>query len=173
MAGDLVSTSTSNTQISTIGTVEYLEHSGRNSAGKLTANYIAPAQGAGNITIYAVGLAANGANGFSGDNVSPAITLELTEDDTNIENPTKVNTADFSSEITAFPNPSKGLFTINLGRELNGVTTKLKSASGNLIETKVYSSVKDFNIEINQTSGIYFLTIETATKSATVRLVKD
>ncbi len=179
MAGDLVSTSTSNTQISTIGSVEYLEHSGRNSAGKLTAKYTAPTQGTGNITIYAIGLAANG-TGSSGDNVSPAITFQFTEEVSNDgdnndgdNEPTRVNNIDFSNEITAYPNPSKGRYTINLGQELNEVTTKLQSASGNLIETKVLSSVKEFSFEISQPAGIYFLTIETESKSATIRLVKD
>ena len=180
MAGDLLSTTTPNTQITTLNSVEYLEHSRLNTAGKFTVTYNAPTKGTGTVTIHAVGLASNDGTSSAGEDTSPAITFQFTEEVSNGEDnneddnePTKINTVDFSNEITAFPNPSKGRYTINLGQELNEVTTKLQSASGNLITTQVLSSVKEFSFEISQPAGIYFLTIETESKSATIRLVKD
>lgn len=166
MAGDFTSTSTSNTQISTLNSVEYLEHSGLNSNGTLTASYTAPDQGTGTVTIYAVGLAANG-SGNSGDNVSPAFTLDLTE-----EVSTNLEMVDFSNEVAVFPNPSTGTFNINLGEELSNVKTKLNTASGELIESDSYSSAEVLQLSINAPAGIYFYTIETESKSGTIRLIK-
>ncbi len=170
MAGDFTSTTSDNTQITELNSVKYLEHTTRSSTGVFTATFTAPTQGTGNITFYASGISANGNGGTSGDNAAPGQTLQLTE--TENETPTSLNTTDFSNEVAVFPNPSTGTFTVNLGEELSNVKTKLNTASGELIESDSYSSAEVLQLYINAPAGIYFYTIETESKSATIRLIK-
>ncbi len=153
-----------------MNSVKYLEHTTRSSTGVFTATFTAPTQGTGNITFYASGISANGNGGISGDNAAPGQTLQLTE--TENETPTSLNTTDFSNEVAVFPNPSTGTFTVNLGEELSNVKTKLNTASGELIESDSYSSAEVLQLYINAPAGIYFYTIETESKSATIRLIK-
>lgn len=72
-----------NTQISTIGNRQYVEHSSPAlSAGTFVfiASWTAPTIGTGNVTIYSDGVVANGNNGTSGDDPAGPVTLVLTEE---------------------------------------------------------------------------------------------
>ncbi|WMX12583.1 choice-of-anchor V domain-containing protein [Aureispira sp. CCB-E] len=71
-----------NTQISTIGSRQYVEHS----SPALTANnfvfiasWTAPAIGTGNVTIYSDGIVGNGNNATSGDDPAGPVSVVLTE----------------------------------------------------------------------------------------------
>ncbi len=79
MAGNFTSVSTSNTQLSPLGQVVYLEHSGTNLTGELMANWKAPSNGVGPINLYGIGLAVNGNGSTFGDEVSAPLTVTLTE----------------------------------------------------------------------------------------------
>ncbi|MEZ4850847.1 MAG: choice-of-anchor V domain-containing protein [Bacteroidia bacterium] len=78
-AGSLGSTITPNTRISNIGSRQYIEQNGLNSAGNFRVNWTAPATGSGNITFYYTGLAANGNGGSSGDQGTAKVTSIITE----------------------------------------------------------------------------------------------
>jgi hypothetical protein len=107
MAGSLSSPETSNTQVSTVNSVEFLEHSGVSSSGVFRSLYTAPIQGTGKVTLYGVGMAVNG-SGTSGDNVSQPVQLILNEDvATSVFDPISIE------ELSVFPNPSiSGVFSI-------------------------------------------------------------
>ncbi|MCB0846700.1 MAG: PKD domain-containing protein, partial [Bacteroidetes bacterium] len=78
-AGSLGSTITPNTRISNIGSRQYIEQNGLNSAGNFRVNWTAPATGSGNITFYYTGLAANGNGSSSGDQGTAKVTSIITE----------------------------------------------------------------------------------------------
>ena len=78
-AGSLVSALTSNTQIVTIGGVDYLEHQGASSSGVFQSSWTAPAAGSGAVSIYGRGLATNGNGGTSGDATSASVVFGLIE----------------------------------------------------------------------------------------------
>ena len=71
-----------NTQISTIGSRQYVEHSTPALSANtfvFIASWTAPAINTGNVTIYADGVVANGNNSTSGDDPAGAVSLVLTE----------------------------------------------------------------------------------------------
>ncbi|MFZ9029422.1 MAG: choice-of-anchor V domain-containing protein [Crocinitomicaceae bacterium] len=80
MAGDMTATLTGNTQISVIGAVEYLEHTSISSTGVFEATWVAPTAGAGDVTLYGIGVAANGNFNTTGDLASSPTSLTLTEE---------------------------------------------------------------------------------------------
>ena len=168
MAGDLVSASSLNTQISTVNDVKYLEHDGISSTGIFTAAYTAPIEGTGTVTLYGIGLAANRSDDSEGDNVSSPVTLSLTEDQE-----TGLEEREFSAKLSAYPNPSNGIYTIDLGSQYSNISTKLCNASGEVIFTTSYQNIKEIQMDIDQSAGIYFLVIETENKTGSIRLVKD
>tara|TARA_B100000809_G_scaffold174923_1_gene172227 strand:- start:270 stop:1193 length:924 start_codon:yes stop_codon:yes gene_type:complete len=180
MAGDLVSVETSETQIATVNAIKYLEHDGRSSTGIFKAVYKAPSEGTGTITLYGIGLAANGSgSGNSGDNVSNAITLSLAEgvaeeeEEEEEETPTSLEEHDFSTKLSAYPNPSNGLYNIELGSQYSNITTKLCSTSGEVLSTKNYQNINSIQMLIDEPAGVYFLVIETENNRGSIRLIKD
>ena len=78
-AGNLLTTTTANTQLSTISNGrEFVEHQGRSTTGMFIATWEAPAAGTGDVLVYSIGIAVNGA-GTSGDNTSPTVQTVLSE----------------------------------------------------------------------------------------------
>lgn len=170
MAGSFIAAQTTETQISSIDDVQYLEHDGRSATGVFTATYTAPSEGTGTVTVYSAGLAANG-SGSSGDNASPTVTVSLTENE--VDEPTGLMENEFSQSLAAYPNPSNGTFNIDLGKEYSNISTKLCNAAGEVISTDTYNNLNNLNMTIDQASGVYYLIIETGDKSGSVRLIKD
>jgi len=61
-------------------------------------------------------------------------------------------------EVTIFPNPSKGIVTINLG-DLNKASIKVFSIYGQLIHQQENISEPLLKFELNEASGLYFIEI--------------
>ncbi|RFN58858.1 T9SS type A sorting domain-containing protein [Marixanthomonas ophiurae] len=77
------------------------------------------------------------------------------------------------SNLTLYPNPTDGNFTIDLGREYSGVTVQIYNILGQLIADERYASAKFIQKEINTSAGIYFIKVSIAKKgSSTLRIVK-
>jgi len=81
-AGSFGTPTSTNTQVSTVSSREYLEHSApATGAGTytFTAPWTAPTSGTGNVTFYGIGMTVNGNLGTSGDDPSTTTTLVLNE----------------------------------------------------------------------------------------------
>jgi hypothetical protein len=79
-AGNFISTSTSNSRISTLNGRKYAEQQGASSTGIFTFEWDAPGNsGTGQVTFYSVGLAVNGNGGTSGDQVTAPGSISLSE----------------------------------------------------------------------------------------------
>ena len=84
-----------------------------------------------------------------------------------------INETIFTTVITAFPNPSNGQFTIDLGKEYTNVTVQITSMLGQIISSEKFDSAKNIKQEINASQGMYFVSISTATgESAIVKVLK-
>lgn len=77
-AGNFSSVLTPQSQISTIGARQYPEQQSQSSTGLFRFTWVAPASGAGNITLYAMGNAVNG-SGTAGDQPSLPVSILITE----------------------------------------------------------------------------------------------
>lgn len=78
------------------------------------------------------------------------------------------------SNLSMYPNPSNGSFTINLGREYTDVTVQVINMLGQTISSEKYASAKTIEQEINASAGIYFVKVSTAKEgSNTLRIIKQ
>lgn len=124
--GDLLSTTTANTQLSTIANGrEFVEHQGRSSTGTFIATWTAPVVGTGAVTIYGIGMAVNG-SGTAGDNTSSTTQVVLSEspassvDDLNRE----------ESSFNIFPSPNNGAFNVTNRAEKGPITVQVYNLEG-------------------------------------------
>lgn len=78
-------------------------------------------------------------------------------------NNTILSTGDEHLEkFSIFPNPSKGIFTINLKSESNQISNQINDIKGRVIFSNNYKNVNYFSVEINLKriqSGIYLVTV--------------
>ncbi|MDC8001707.1 SBBP repeat-containing protein [Aequorivita todarodis] len=76
--------------------------------------------------------------------------------------------------ISLYPNPSKGSFTVDLGKEFQNATVEISNMMGQIISSEKYSSVKTITQQINASAGIYFVKVSTAKEgSNTLRIIKQ
>jgi len=69
-------------RVASTGGLQFLEHSTpavSSTSSTFSATWVAPVAGTGTVTVYGVGMAANGNGGTSGDNVSSAVAVSFTE----------------------------------------------------------------------------------------------
>lgn len=76
--------------------------------------------------------------------------------------------------FTIYPNPSTGIFTIDLGKDYTDVSVGIYNILGQLISSETYASAKTIPQEINTSAGIYFVKVSTAKEgSSTLRIIKQ
>lgn len=62
-----------------------------------------------------------------------------------------------SQKVHAFPNPTKGSFSIQLNEEYITALVKIRDLTGQLISRKEYSPSNQINLEINREKGLYLV----------------
>ncbi len=78
-----------------------------------------------------------------------------------------------NGEVNVYPNPTDGVFSIDLGESHPFVTTTLTDMQGNIIQTEEHINQDLIQIELDGASGIYFLTIESPEKSVIIKIRKE
>ncbi|WMX12585.1 MULTISPECIES: choice-of-anchor V domain-containing protein [unclassified Aureispira] len=158
-AGDFLTTTTSNTQLSSISNGrEFVEHQGRSGTGVFTATWEAPATGTGAVTVYGIGMAVNG-SGTAGDNTSPTEQVVLSESTVSPVN--DLNREEASFDI--FPIPNDGSFVFTNKGESGPITIQVYNMEGR----SVYSENVILNHGVshsiyckNLVSGIYVVEMQ-------------
>ena len=80
---------------------------------------------------------------------------------------------ELSSNLSLYPNPSNGHFSINLGKEYTNVTVQITNTLGQIISSKKYPSSKIIESEINDSYGLHFVKVIKATgESTTLKILK-
>lgn len=159
-AGTMLTASTSNTQITSLSNGRsFVEHDGINNSGIFKVTWKAPASGTGDITIYGIGLAADGLGTVQGDDFSQSTQLLLTEAIVSgigrLENNTKI--------ATAYPNPSEGTFFLqNNGSNGNWSIVITNVARQIVYERETYvEKGGNCQLELDElNAGVYFVSIE-------------
>jgi trimeric autotransporter adhesin len=85
---------------------------------------------------------------------------------------TDINVGTFNEKIIMAPNPTTGLTRIDLGAEYQNVKILIQDVTGRLARSKEYNSGQVFTITPDEPSGIYFVTVISDHKRATLKLVK-
>ncbi|UOK42375.1 MULTISPECIES: LamG-like jellyroll fold domain-containing protein [Flavobacterium] len=80
---------------------------------------------------------------------------------------------DFGEQISLYPNPSSGLFSFQLPSTEEKITVSVKTITGQTVVNKTFSNTSEFTLDVSESTGIYFATIETSSgEFATLKLIK-
>lgn len=79
----------------------------------------------------------------------------------------------FGANLSVYPNPTHGLFSVDLGNKYESVTVSISDIHGKIIRTLSYKQNKIVSINMEEEAGIYLVSIKTSNKSALIRLVKN
>ncbi|PKR81341.1 hypothetical protein CW751_04605 [Brumimicrobium salinarum] len=81
---------------------------------------------------------------------------------------------DFDSalNISIYPNPTNGDFTINLGETIQSLTIYITDITGKEVYSNGYKSTQKVNLNLNDAPGVYFVTIEADGVQSKYKLIK-
>jgi hypothetical protein len=77
------------------------------------------------------------------------------------------------TEIRCYPNPTKGIVTIDLGEVKQNIKATLTNGLGQIILTEKYSSTNFINMDIDTHKGMYFLQLEVDGEVITKKISKE
>lgn len=76
-------------------------------------------------------------------------------------------------DVTVYPNPTQGNFSISLGSTYQSVTVTVMDVVGNRIQSNTYKQRQLLHLEIDEPAGVYLLMIECDDSRGAVLLVKE
>ena len=80
----------------------------------------------------------------------------------------------FGSEISVYPNPTKGDITLDIGAVYETVYVRVYNISGKLVSMKEYNSQRKIDCQINGDKGVYFLQITSDKgEQARIKIMKE
>ena len=79
----------------------------------------------------------------------------------------------YEHKLVVYPNPTSGNFSIDLGAVYESSIVLITDISGKLIESKTITQSQVLNLSLNEPAGIYFVSIQTGNKKATIGLIKE
>ena len=158
--GDMLSVSTSETQLTTISNGrEFIEHQGISSTGSFRTTWMAPVVGTGTVTLYGVGMAVNGSGSTQGDDFAQATPVVLSESITN--NTSNLQAAQIAYEV--FPNPNQGAFYIKTTKVEGDCSIKVFNIAGQIVYQEAIVLAQGATHQINlkePIAGVYWVEIE-------------
>tara|TARA_Y100000385_G_C12991216_1_gene592891 strand:- start:862 stop:1158 length:297 start_codon:yes stop_codon:yes gene_type:complete len=80
---------------------------------------------------------------------------------------------DLEIDFTAYPNPTNGRFSIDLGDNHNSVSATIIDLVGKKIHKETYQNMQYLNFTLNEPKGIYFLILEMENKKSVVKIIKE
>ncbi len=79
----------------------------------------------------------------------------------------------FGDEFNAYPNPTNGDFSIDLGEMYKTIKTTIIDINGRIIQSSEFNNSKILNMKIEAPAGFYIMTIESEEQRAVIRLIKQ
>jgi hypothetical protein len=76
-------------------------------------------------------------------------------------------------EVAIFPNPSNGNFLFNLNRPHQDVTIRILDLTGRIVFSQTLDIVEQLEMKLDETSGVYWIVIESAGKQAVSKLILE
>ncbi len=104
---------------------------------------------------------------------NPAIVTNTVENEI-VEKVTGITTADVQNALSVFPNPSTGVYQVQLNNAMEATSMKVYDLVGNtILEITEINSAKAVVDLGNSANGVYFLEINTANGKAVQKLIKE
>ncbi len=90
------------------------------------------------------------------------------------ENCGTVGLEDFESalNISIYPNPTNGDFSIDLGRNIEQLEIHISDVSGKIVFAKSYENSQEVTLNLNESPGLYFVTILADGVQSKYKLIK-
>jgi len=79
----------------------------------------------------------------------------------------------FQNKPLVYPNPTIGSISVDLGAIYNNIFITLTDINGRIIQFKNNLNGRFFDMDIDSSSGMYFLTIESNGNRAVIRIIKN
>ncbi len=76
-------------------------------------------------------------------------------------------------QISVFPNPTKGLVSINLDTEYKNISVTITDITGRIVKTVNFNKTQQFSLSLDNPAGIYFIEVNTGEKKTVVKLLKE
>lgn len=160
-------------QISPISNRDYLEHDSSSDSGTFEAEWIAPDAGAGEVTFYTAGIAANGNGTTAGDGVASA-SLSIGEDPAN-------STSDLNGQeasLTVLPNPVHEMLNLQINSRITGdFNVRIIDVMGKVVQAapvNVQHGEQVAQIPVNDLlSGLYVVQLCGEGHLAAVQMLKN
>jgi hypothetical protein len=92
----------------------------------------------------------------------------------NIQIVTGLSDVSFGSRISVYPNPTKGVFTLDMGTEYETLSLRLYNITGKLISIKEYKACREIKYQIDGARGVYFLHVSSGKgEKAHIKIMKE
>ena len=88
-------------------------------------------------------------------------------------NTTGIIANDFGKALQLYPNPTKGNFSIDLGEKYESISLTIRDLQGSIVQAQSYNNRQVLNLSLEEAAGVYLLVVESETKKATLRLIKE
>ncbi len=79
----------------------------------------------------------------------------------------------FSNNLTIYPNPNNGRFTVDLGKDYNDIEIVITDINGRVIQNNRVAQGNIIEIDFNKPAGVYFVSVTSETKHAQVKIIKQ
>jgi hypothetical protein len=79
----------------------------------------------------------------------------------------------FFTELNVFPNPTKGSVYVEFSDKQASTSLRLYDATGQLVQEQLSTNSSQVEMELNQPSGFYFLSIESDNQRRVIKVVKE
>lgn len=146
-----------NSKINTLNSRTYADHNGNISAQTFELQWVAPSEGAGAVSFYAAGIAANNNIGTSGDSPVTASALSITEEG-NVDDTTSVFSFNKPTTFGFYPNPSSDFIYFNNTKSHSLQISVYNSIGKLIIQTDVNNSNNKINVSALN-NGVYFIVV--------------
>ena len=170
-AGSLGTPTSADTRVIGIGGIDYAEQSGTASGSgsfDFEIPWTAPASGAGDVTFYGIGLAANG-SGTAGDDVSASENMTITE-----ASGASIAHHSFRNSIELYPNPAKENLFIEIANNNEEITVSIADLSGKVFSKENHGIINNLKIDMPENEGIYLVTVSSLSgQEAVFKIVKE
>jgi hypothetical protein len=75
--------------------------------------------------------------------------------------------------LSIFPNPTDGVFSLNLGRTENEIITMISDVHSRIISYNLFNNKEVLTLDIEGPSGFYFVTVIAGNKQHVIKLIKN
>jgi hypothetical protein len=84
-----------------------------------------------------------------------------------------VNSVAFSHNLSVYPNPTRGTFTVDLGAAYDNVAISITDINGKTVYQTRANQTNLVALELDQPAGIYFVSVTSESKHTVIKLIKQ